>query len=90
LVDIAAKTRADPRVLQGASTRSLVAIMPALQVHAVANRRDYVTAADVEAMSPHVFSHRLEIGPGAESIDAVLKECMQEPLERLARGTMQR
>ena len=90
LVDIAAKTRSDPRILQGASTRSLVAILPALQVHAVANRRDYVAASDVEALAGLVFGHRLELGPGADSIDGVLKECMQEPLERLARGTMAR
>ncbi len=90
LVDIAGKTRSDPRVLQGASTRSLVLAMPALQVHAIANRRDYVTAADVAALVGLIFSHRLEVAAGSDSVDAILKECVAEPLERLARFTMQR
>jgi MoxR-like ATPase len=90
LVDIAGKTRSDPRVLQGASTRSLVLAMPALQVHALANRRDYVTAADVAALIGLIFSHRLEVAAGSDSVDAILKDCVAEPLERLARFTMQR
>jgi len=88
LVDIANKTRSDPRVLQGASTRSLVLAIPALQVHAVANRRNYVTAQDVHALAFLIFGHRVEIAPGADSVETVLKECMAEPLERLARATM--
>jgi MoxR-like ATPase len=90
LVDIAGKTRSDPRVLQGASTRSLVLALPALQVHALANRRDYVTAADVSALVGLIFGHRLEIAAGSDSVEAILKECCAEPLERLARFTMQR
>jgi MoxR-like ATPase len=90
LVDIATKTRTDPRVLQGASTRSLVAILPALQVHAVANKRDFVSAQDVHALAHLVFGHRLEVAPGAEPVEKILAECMHEPLERLARVTMQR
>jgi hypothetical protein len=64
--------------------------MPALQVHAVANRRDYVTAADVAALIGLIFSHRLEVAAGSDSVDAILKDCVAEPLERLARFTMQR
>ncbi|MBS2014943.1 MAG: AAA family ATPase [Deltaproteobacteria bacterium] len=90
LVDIANKTRSDPRVLQGASTRSLVLALPALQVHALANRRDYVTAADVNALVGLVFGHRLELAAGGDSVDAVLRDCCAEPLERLARFTMRR
>ena len=90
LVDIATRTRTDARVLQGASTRSLVLALPALQVHAVANRRDFVTAADVEALALLIFGHRVECGPGAESVEAVLKDCMAEPIERLAKATMKR
>jgi MoxR-like ATPase len=90
LVDIAGKTRSDPRVLQGASTRSLVLAIPALQVHAIANRRDFVTAADVSALIGLIFGHRLEIAAGSDSIEAILKDCVAEPLDRLARFTMQR
>lgn len=90
LVDIAGKTRSDPRVLQGASTRSLVLALPALQVHALANRRDFVTAADVHALIGLIFGHRLELAAGSDSVEAILKECIAEPLERLARFTMRR
>ena len=51
LVDIAQRTRTDPRVLQGASTRSLVLMIPALQARALTRVRDYVTAEDVEALA---------------------------------------
>jgi MoxR-like ATPase len=90
LVDIAAKTRSDPRILQGASTRSLVLMLPALQVHALANGRDYVTPQDIEALAPLVFGHRIEVGAGAESVEAVLKECMAEPMDKLARAATAR
>ncbi len=90
LVDIAGKTRSDPRVLQGASTRSLVLAIPALQVHALANRRDFVTAADISALIGLIFGHRLEIAAGSDSIESILKDCVAEPLERLARFTMRR
>lgn len=90
LVDIANKTRADARVLQGASTRSLVLALPALQTHAIANKRDFVTAADVSSLIGLIFGHRLELAAGGDSVEAVLKDCVAEPLERLARFTMRR
>ncbi len=90
LVDIATRTRKDPRILQGASTRSLVLAIPALQTHAVANRRDFVNGDDVRALSTLIFGHRLECAPGAETVDEILRECMNEPLETLARTTMRR
>src|SRR5262249_10403507 len=70
LVDIAERTRTDQRVLQGASTRSLVLMIPALQARALTRVRDYVTAEDVQALSPVIFGHRLECAPGADSQDA--------------------
>jgi MoxR-like ATPase len=90
LVDIAGRTRSDPRILQGASTRSLVLMIPALQARALTQARDYVNAADVESLSPYIFGHRLELAPGTDGVDAVLRECLTEPLERLARSTMRR
>ena len=90
LVDVAGKTRSDPRILQGASTRSLVLVMPALQARALSKKRDYVTADDVQALGGLIFGHRLELAPGADSMDRVIADCMAEPLERLARATMRR
>ena len=90
LVDIAGRTRNDPRILQGASTRSLVLMIPALQARALTRVREYVNAEDVEALAGYIFGHRLELAPGTDNVAAVLKECMAEPLERLARSSMKR
>lgn len=90
LVDIAGKTRQDPRILQGASTRALVLMIPALQARALTQVRDYVNAEDVYALSHYVFSHRLELAPGTDNASQVVNECCVEPLERLARASMQR
>jgi MoxR-like ATPase len=90
LVDIAGKTRSDPRILQGASTRSLVLVLPALQARALSKQRDYVNAEDVQALAALIFGHRLELAPGADTIENVVRECMNEPIEKLARSTMRR
>src|SRR5690606_34842215 len=66
LVDLARALRDDERVLSGASTRSLVLMMPALQAHAVVNGRDYVSTGDLEVLAPHVFRHRIECAPGVD------------------------
>jgi MoxR-like ATPase len=90
LVDLAGETRTHESVVQGASTRSLVLMLPALQARALAAARDHVTADDVEALARYVFGHRLELAPGAEGVEAVLAACLEKPLERLARATLRR
>jgi MoxR-like ATPase len=90
LVDLARLLRADTRVLQGASTRSLVLMLPALQARAVIRGRDFVSPEDVEALAPYVFKHRLECAPGVESIDALIKECTAVEIEKLARASLRR
>jgi len=87
LVDIARQTREDDRVTLGASTRSLVLAIPALQVHALMKRRDYVTADDVERLAPEIFAHRVELSPGVDDAAEVIRDCCARPLEELARGT---
>jgi MoxR-like ATPase len=88
LVDISRNLRSDERVLQGNSTRSLVLMLPALQVHAALRGRDYVSAEDVEALLPHVLQHRVELAPGVADFRRVLGDCMREPMEQLARTTL--
>jgi len=88
LVDLARAIRADDRVLQGASTRSLVLMLPALQGHALLRGRDYVGPDDVEALAPHVFQHRLECAPGTEDAVHVVREHLAGTLETLARGSL--
>jgi MoxR-like ATPase len=90
LVDIAGETRKNAQILQGASTRSLVLMIPALQARALSRMRSFVSADDVEALAPFIFAHRLELAPGVDDVDALIRACMVRPLERLARATMAR
>lgn len=90
LVDTARALRGDPRVLQGASTRSLVLAMPALQARALIRGRDYVAPEDLEALSPRIFAHRLELAPGVDDAADVIRDALEPQLERLARASLKR
>lgn len=85
LVDIARNLRKSPQVLQGVSTRSLVLMLPAIQARAVMQKRHYVLGEDIEALAPHVFTHRMELAPGAEEAHKLIKECARPALEALSR-----
>jgi MoxR-like ATPase len=88
LVDTARALRADVRVLQGASTRSLVLMMPALQARAIVHGRDYVSPEDVEVLAPYVFEHRIECAPGIDDPGEVVRECTAPQIERLAKESI--
>lgn len=88
LVDIARSIRANPKVMQGISTRSLVLMVPALKAAALMRGRDYVTDDDVKWLAPYVFSHRLSLAPGVLDAQAVVKECSKEAVEALSRTTL--
>ena len=88
LVDISRNLRSDERVLQGNSTRSMVLLLPALQVAAVLDGRDYVSAADIERLLPRVLGHRIELAPGVAAVERILAENMRGPMETLARSTL--
>lgn len=90
LVDIAEATRKDPRVALGISTRSLVLAIPAMQVRAVMHGRDYVSPRDVKALAIPLFSHRLELLPGAKEPDVIVAECAAGAIEVLTRKTLAR
>jgi MoxR-like ATPase len=90
LVDLARLLRSDSRVLQGASTRALVLMLPALQARAVIYGRDFVSPDDVEALAPYVFEHRLECAPGVEDVDALIAEATMIEIEKLARASLRR
>ena len=89
LVDISRNLRADDRVLQGNSTRSMVLMLPALQVAAALKGRSFVSADDIELLLPRVLGHRVEMAPGVTEIDRVLRDCMQPQMEQLARSTLE-
>jgi len=82
--------RADERVLQGSSTRSLVLMLPALQALAALRGRDYVDSRDIETLVPRVLGHRIELAPGVADLREVLADAMVRPMETLARSTMRR
>lgn len=90
LVDLARSLRSDDRVLQGASTRSLVLFLPALQARALLHRRDHVIPEDVEALAPHVFRHRLQLSAGGGNAEAVVRAHLGPILEALARHSQGR
>lgn len=88
LVDISRNLREDDRILQGNSTRSMVLMLPALQVAATLRGRNFVSAEDIELLLPRVLGHRIEMAPGVVALDKVLADAMREPMEQLARGTL--
>ena len=88
LVDISRNLRGDDRVLQGNSTRSLVLMLPALQVAAALQGRNFVSADDIELLLPKVLGHRVELAPGVTDREKVFSDCMQAPMEQLARSTL--
>jgi MoxR-like ATPase len=90
LVDLARGLRGDKRVLQGASTRSLVLLLPALQARALIAGRDFVSPRDLEVLAPYVFAHRLECAPGVDDVFAVVREHAGIEIERLARKSLSR
>ncbi|MCC6623368.1 MAG: AAA family ATPase [Deltaproteobacteria bacterium] len=88
LVDIARTLRADKRVLQGVSTRSLVLAIPALQTLAMLRGRDFVAPEDIEHLVVPIFRHRMELVPGVEDVGVVIKDCIKKPMDTLARSTL--
>jgi MoxR-like ATPase len=90
LVEIAHATRTHERILQGVSTRSLVLALSALQARALTNQRHYVIAEDIDRLANEIFTHRIEVAPGAGDATSLIKECTVGALERLAAATLGR
>ncbi|MEO0325113.1 MAG: AAA family ATPase [Myxococcota bacterium] len=90
LVDLAGTLRADPRVLQGASTRSLLLALPALQARALLHGRDYVGPEDLDALAAPIFRHRLVLAAGTDDPAQVVRDALGPQLERLARESLRR
>lgn len=84
LVDIIRAIREDSRCLQGASTRSLVQAVPALQARALMQGHSYVAPCDIEALAVPLFAHRLQLAPGSGNPETVVTENMARPLRELS------
>jgi len=65
LLDLAAATRAHPRLALGLSTRGVLALLKAARVVAGLRAGDFVTPDDVKQVAPWVLSHRLVLTPEA-------------------------
>jgi len=59
LVEIAGRTRRDPRLRVGCSPRGSKMLMRAAQAHAVLKDRDFVLPDDIADLAPDVLSHRV-------------------------------
>lgn len=68
----------------------MLLMLPALRARALLLERDYVVPADIEALAPYVFAHRLTVAPGAGPAESIVAECLKPALERLARASMRR
>ena len=84
LVDIIRTIREDSRCLQGASTRSLVQAVPALQAYAFMNGQNYVSAKHIEELAIPLFSHRLQLAPGTGDASVVVLDAIATPLKKLS------
>ena len=65
LLDLAAATRAHPRLALGLSTRGVLALLKAARVLAGIRAGDFVTPDDVKQVAPWVLAHRLVLTPEA-------------------------
>ena len=81
ILDIVEKTRNNPKVASGVSTRGTLALMNASKSYAFINGRDYVIPDDVSYLSPYVLAHRLVLsyrkGNSKEALD-IINEIVRE------------
>ncbi len=71
------RTREDPRVRLGASSRAAITLVRSAQARAALAGRDYVTPDDVRALAVPVLAHRLSLpasSPGGSAAEALVAE----------------
>ncbi len=90
MVAFAESTRNDDRILQGVSSRSLVLLLPALQVRAMMEGRDHVVPDDLLFLAPHAFGHRLAMAPGGGDALKVTRELMGRVVDDMSRKSWSR
>jgi MoxR-like ATPase len=82
IISLVSKTREDPDVLSGPSTRASVALFKGSRALAFLQERDYVLPDDVKKLALSVLVHRIRVKPEAEMekvtpktvVDRVLSE----------------
>ena len=85
VVAILRQTRADGRLVLGASPRSGISVMRVAKARALADGRDYVVPDDIKAVAGPVLGHRLILGPearaaGLAGVQIVSDAVMQTPV----------
>lgn len=71
------RTREDPRIRLGASSRAAITLVRCAQARAVLAGRDYVSPDDVRALAVPVLAHRLVLAaasPGGTAAEALVHE----------------
>lgn len=81
ILDIGWATRKTRELVQGLSTRGLLALLRAARAWALIEGRDFVTPDDVKAAAPYALGHRLQTLSGTGSLPA--EHILREILERL-------
>ncbi len=71
MVDIAAGTRTDPRVILGVSTRGVIHLSQGARAVAYVRGRDFVVPEDVLEVAEHILSHRLIVREGHDKAGIV-------------------
>ena len=74
-------TRADGRLVLGASPRAGISLMRAAKARALMQARDFVLPDDVKAVAVPVLSHRLILGPEARSAGLTGAEIVRDAVE---------
>ena len=87
LMDIIEKTRNDPSLSAGVSTRGAIALYRASQARAALFGRDYVIPEDIVDLAPAVLSHRItqtsSFGKNSEECIKALLDSVPIPVENL-------
>ena len=58
-------TRNDPRILQGASTRTMLDLRRAACARAILHKREFVLPDDIRILAPSAIAHRIRLAPRA-------------------------
>ena len=65
ILKIVQATRSDARILQGASTRTMLDLRRAACARALLHRREFVLPDDVRVLAPSAIAHRIRLAPRA-------------------------
>jgi MoxR-like ATPase len=76
--DLVMATRANKKLILGASPRASISLLKASRAVAALNGRDYVILDDVKYLIPHVMNHRLVIKPEYEPEGVTVNDIVDE------------